>query len=113
MSLQCLALLGNTNAPIYMCASNQQSTNATTSITTTTTPPPREDLFGFFEDDDDYFSECNDETKQCTTHRRVQVSLRHEMMFHAALGQSNYAVRQSSIIDWLGKLCFILAFNQL
>jgi len=138
MSLHCLALLGNNNAPIYLCASNiNNSTSINNNINNDTnkiednendiplppSPSPslslpspsinKEDFFGFFGDS----SSSNDRQQideRLGTTKRPIVSMRHEMMFHAALDRLEELLGSNRKTSWkrfqrgshwIGKIC--------
>jgi len=135
MSLYCLALLGNNNAPIYLCASNiNNSISINSNINNdnnkiednendNSLPSPllslptpslnKKDVFGFFEDS----SSSNDSQqsdKRLGTIKRPIVSMRHEMMFHAALDRLEELLGSNKKTSWkrfqrgshwIGKIC--------
>ena len=83
MSLHCLALLGNKNEPLYICASDLNENNNDNDNDKDNAPSSslKEDVFGFFEDDDVNASEQEQEEPAVGKSGFIKrpASIRHEV----------------------------------
>lgn len=119
MSLHCLALLGNKNEPIYICASApiEGTCDNDNDNDTVLSSLKQEDVFGFFEDND---ASEEQEQKQVEPPAvksgfiKRPASIRHEMMIHAAIDRIEELLgshRKTSWkrfqrgSHWIGKIC--------
>jgi len=91
MSLQCLAILGSKNEPLYICASGPtEGSNDGDAVTS----EEGVDAFGFFGEDNDH-----DEASKSGFIKK-SASIRHEMMIHAAIDRIEELLGSHRKITW-------------
>lgn len=122
MSLHCLALLGNKNEPLYICASdlneynNDNNNDNDKDKDNAPSSSLKEDVFGFFENDDVNASEQEQEEPAVGKSGFIKrpASIRHEMMFHTAIDRIEELLgshRKTSWkrfqrgSHWIGQVC--------
>jgi len=103
MSLQCLAILGSKNEPLYICASgpteDENDHNTDGKNDASAISQQAEDVFGFFGDNDD----DDDASKQEAAKSgfiKIPASIRHEMMIHAAIDRIEELLGSHRKITW-------------
>mmetsp|Transcript_14428 Transcript_14428/g.29944 ORF Transcript_14428/g.29944 Transcript_14428/m.29944 type:complete len:158 (-) Transcript_14428:15-488(-) len=94
MSLHCLAILGNKNEPLYICAAGPIESGGNNNSEEERT----KDVFGFFEDNDDHDASKPEASNSGYTKR--QASIRHEMMIHSAIDRIEELLGSHRQITW-------------
>jgi len=109
MSLRCLAILGNKNEPLYICASgptdegNDHNTNDENNVPAMS-QQAENNVFGFFENDEDDRDDGDDDVLKQEASKsgfiKRPASIRHEMMIHSAIDRIEELLGSHRKITW-------------